>query len=163
VGGSARRLPAAEVGLVLPPLLGGGGGRGWLPHPLEKGAARPHPAKPEDRFPDPADPLPARARVGEAGVLRPGEDLLQPCGVVARNEERRDDRPGRGAGDVYPLLDAGITLRGGDRPGEGDPLHAAALEDGVGARHLLCCHYHPPRYSTCSITQKSCARFLLVA
>ena len=59
-------------------------------------------------------------------------------------------------------LHAGVPLGRRDRAGERDPLHAAALEDGVGAMSLVYCHDIRLPYRTCSMTQKSLARLLLV-
>ena len=162
--GLGRQVAPLDVGegeLGLAELLGQRRGRELLAHPVEEVAARGHAPQPEDRIPQSADPLPSRAGVRETGVRRRGEERLHPGGVVARDEERRDDRAGRGAGDVHPLLHAAVTLRGRDRPGERDPFHAAALEDGVGAMHAFCRHRRHS-YSTCSMTQKSLARLLLV-
>jgi hypothetical protein len=55
--------------------------------------------------------------------------------VIAGDDERRDDRPGGGAGEVDPGLGAGL-LGGFQRSGKGDPLDPAALEDAVGSALL---------------------------
>ena len=103
-GGRSRRLTSANVSSLLPSSFASGEAascslihsRKYLPGaiPRSRNIAlnRPPPHMP---------PGPVSAK---RGVLRRGEELLQPRGVVAGDEQRGHDRAGRGAGDVDPLL-----------------------------------------------------------
>src|SRR3954452_1776779 len=106
-------------------------GRELLAHPLLEVAARRGAADPCDRVDEPADPDTAGPAVGEALVVRVGEDLLQPLRVVPHREQGADDRARRRAGEVDPFLYARLALCSGECARECDAFDAAALEDAV--------------------------------
>ena len=138
-----RQVEALHVGereLRLAELLGERRVGELFAHPLVEVVARSEPAHARDRVEEPAGPLPADPAVGELRVLRVVQDPLQARGVVADREQRRDDRSRGRAGDVHPLADAAVLLRGCDRAREGDALDTAALEDSVCAMAFILRH-----------------------
>ena len=65
----------------------------------------------------------------EGGEVEAREDLVKLGGAIAGGEERGDDRPCRGAGDVLGLEPAlGEQIERADQP---DALHAPSFEDQI--------------------------------
>src|SRR5688572_5233010 len=82
------------------------------------------------------------ALVLELGEVEGDDDLLQLVGGVVRSDQRRRDRPGRGARDVPRLEPALLEHR--VRPREADALDAPALEDEVDVVLLALSSHHYP-------------------
>ena len=97
---------------------------------------------PRERAGDPAD----GAAVAQPPVVEGAGDVLEPfdrlAGSLQRDEEGGDDRAGRRTGD--PREGVAGPGQGRHRAGEADALHAAALEDQVGAQRGGVCHAPDP-------------------